>query len=260
MTITSADALASTVVDRADFLEVVADRSPIAVSDLADELGTSVSTVNRVVSSFSREQLVERTDGAVSITPCGEVVLDAVDQLVETIEITRTLHPVMLSLADAPIEYDREWFLEATVTTSTPKHPYAPLDRYSELFANASHKRLVGDQFVVPEYGIDTALRAMESGVMCSCVWSEDALARMADEYPEVIDWSADQDNLEAVTSEAVPFDLAILDEHLLVYGFDENGIMSVLVDTDDPAAVEWGIAVFEACFDSGELVELEPT
>ncbi len=257
MTNMFAGKLACEVVDRKDFLTVLADRSPIAATDLADELETSVSTVNRVVGSFSRERLVDRTDDGIVITPCGEFVLDTVDQLVDTIEITRTLHPVITSLANAPIEYDREWFSEATITTATPKHPYAPLDRYSELFASAEHKRLIGDQFVVPEYGIDAAMQAMEDGVMCSCVWSEHALERMAEEYPEVIDWSADQDSLEGVISETVPFDLAILDDYLLVYGFDKNGIMSVLADTDDPAAVEWGIAVFEACFDSGELIEL---
>ncbi|WP_276256767.1 helix-turn-helix transcriptional regulator [Halomontanus rarus] len=257
MTITSANDLACEVVDRTDLLEVLADRSPIDATDLADELGSSVSTVNRVVGSFSRERLVERTDDGIVLTPCGEVVLDAIDQLVGTIEITRTLHPVMTSLANAPIEYDREWFLEATVTTSTPKHPSASLNRYSELFANAEHKRLIGDQFVVPEYGIDAAMQAMEDGVKCSCVWSEYAFEQMVEEYPAMIDWSADQNNLEAVISETVPFDLAILDDHLLVYGFDENGIMSVLADTDNAAAVEWGTAVFERCFNSGELVDI---
>lgn len=257
MTISSPNDLACELVDREALLEAIADRPPTAANELADELGTSVSTINRVVGSFSRDRLVERSTDGISLTPSGAILLESVHGFVDTVETTRTLHPVLTSLANAPIEYEFEWFLEATVTTSTPKHPYAPLNRYSELFATAEHKRLIGDQFVVPKHGVTAAMQAMDDGVMCSCVWSERAMARLAEEYPEVVDWSAGKDDLETAISESVPFDLAILDDHLLVYGFDENGIMTVLADTDDPAAVDWGTALFDECFEAGTTVEL---
>lgn len=253
----STDDVAREVVERADILETIADRSPVAASELADENGSSVSTINRVVASLSRESVVERTDEGIEITPSGAALLDTVDQFVDAVGTIRTLEPVLASLENAPLPFEFEWFLEATVATSTPKRPSAPLDRYSELFASAERKRLIGDQFVVPEYGIDAAIRAFEDGTICSCVWSEEALGRMAEEYPDMVEWSAGRDDLEAAISETVPFDLAILDDRLLVYGFDEKRIMSVLADTDDPDAVDWGISVFEACFEAGELVEL---
>ncbi|MEY7849021.1 helix-turn-helix transcriptional regulator [Natrarchaeobius sp. A-rgal3] len=248
--------LACEAINRKELLETVVARSPIATRDLAEEIGTSVSTVNRIVSSFSSAHLVDRTDDGIVASEAGEVVLEELSAFTETIERAQSLQPVFASLAAAPVEFDRKWFLEATVTTSSPKRPYGPLTRYSELFAGAEHKRLLGDQFVVPEYGVDAAMEAMETGIACSCVWSERALERMTDQYPDVVDWSAGRDDLEAAISETVPFDLALFDDHLLVYGFDENGVMSVLADTDDPAAVEWGLSVFETCFDQGERLE----
>ncbi|WP_255191952.1 helix-turn-helix transcriptional regulator [Natronobeatus ordinarius] len=253
----SADDVAREVVERVGLLETIADRSPVTARELAEEHGASVSTINRIVASLSGEHIVERTPDGVAITPSGAALLDTADQFVDAVGTIRTLQPVLASLENAPIPFELEWFLEATVSTSTPKHPYAPLTRYSELFASVERKRLIGNQFVIPEYGVEAAMQAFEKGTICSCVWSERALERMAEEYPDMVEWSAGRDDIEAAISETVPFDLAILDDRLLVYGFDEKGIMSVLVDTDDPAAVDWGLSVFEACFEAGELVEL---
>lgn len=253
----STSVLARELLERERLLETVSAQSPVATNRLADELGTSVSTVNRVVNTFASEGMLERTDDGIVATPTGDALVAETEAFLETVERARSVQPVLSSLADAPAAFDPEWILDANITTVTPKHPNAPLRRYSELFSEADRKRLLGDRFVVPEFGVETAMQAMSEGFECSCVWSEEAIERMVRQYPSVIEWSADQENLEAVVAERVSFDLALFDEHLLVYGFDTNGIMSVLADTEDSAAVEWGTAVFERCFEEGRPVTL---
>ena len=246
------------LVTRVALLEHVTENAPVSGSDLADDVGTSVSTVNRVVSSFVDRGMLERAEEGVVLTPYGEVLAEETRRFVQSVEAVQTLQPLLPRLVDASVPFELEWFVDAAVTRATPDDPYAPLRRYSELFTDSEQKRLVGDQFVVPEQGVKAASDALSETVNCTCVWSEQALERLLERYPGLVEWSADQENLTVLVTERVPFDLALFDERLLVYGFDDRtGVMSLIVDTDNSDAVEWGGAVFEECSSAGEHVDL---
>lgn len=254
------DRFARELVSRLELLEVVAADAPVSSAELADGTGASVSTVNRVVASFAREGTLERTDEGIVLTAYGEALARETRRFTRSVETARTLRPLLDVLSASPFEVDLTWFVDATVTESTPSNPYRPLVRYSELFSAADRKRLVGDRFVVPEQGVEAAAAAIDDGTRCTCVWSERALDRLFEHVPELVEWSAGRQNLTALVAETVPFDFALFDDRLLVYGFDdETGVVSVVVDTDDPDAVEWGTAVFEACREDADALAIEP-
>lgn len=252
-------ALAGEVIERLAFLEAIDDDPPAPAGAVADRVDASVSTVNRVVSRFAEAGLARRTDDGIELTAAGSLALAEARRFTDAVDRTGQLQAVLESIDAAPVTSDLGWVLKATVTVAAPTHPYAPLQRYSELFAGAERKRLLGDRFVVPERGVEAAMEAMEAGTHCTCVWSDRAFERMAEAYPELVDWSAGRDDLEAAVAESVPLDMAIFDDHLLVYAFDDGGIMTAIVDTDDPDVLEWGEAVFEACLEGGEELALDP-
>jgi len=247
--------LAAEVCTRRELLEAISDTQPVPATELEGAVDSSVSTINRVVSGFERESLLERTSEGIVMTEAGALLRSETERFIETVDTASDLQPLLTTLTDAPLEFDTDWIFESTVTRATPTNPYAPLLRYSELFAGAEEKRLVGDQFVVPKQGVETAMEEIGESVHCTCVWSPEAVDRMAEQFPDMMAWSAQRENLTARVAADVALDLALFDDHLLVYGFDDSGIISVLVDTDTPAALEWGDAVFETLFEEAEVV-----
>ncbi len=249
--------LAAEVCTRRMLLAAISDTQPVPATELERAVESSVSTINRVVSGLERENLLRRTGDGIVMTEAGALLFSETERFIETVEMASALQPLLTALQDAPLEFDTDWISESTVTRATPTDPYAPLSRYSELFTEAGEKRLVGDRFVVPKQGVEAAMREIDESVHCTCVWSPDAVDRMAEQFPEMIEWSAGRENLTARIADGVALDLALFDDHLLVYGFDDTGIISVLVDTDTTAAVEWGDAVFETLFKEAETVPI---
>ncbi len=253
----TAETLAAEVCIRRTLLETIAKTQPVPATELERSVDSSVSTINRVVSQFERENFLERTGDGIVMTDAGSLLLSETARFIETVDTTRHLQPLLTSFTDAPLEFDTDWIHESTVTRATPNNPYAPLSRYSELFAEADEKRLIGDQFVVPKQGVEAAMSEIDESTHCTCVWSAEAVERMTEQFPDMIAWSTQRENLTARVTEDVGLDLALFDDHLLVYGFDDTGILSVLVDTDNTAAVEWGDAVFETVFEEAELAPI---
>lgn len=249
--------IAAEVCTRRALLEAISDAQPVPATDLERTVDSSVSTINRVVSRFEGEGLLRRTADGIVMTEAGTLLHSETERFIETVDAASDLQPLLSALSNAPLAFDTDWIFESTVTRATPTDPYAPLSRYSELFAGADEKRLVGDQFVVPKRGVEAAMREIGESVHCTCVWSSAALDRMAEQYPDVMEWSAERENLTARVAESVSLDLALFDDHLLVYGFDDTGIISVLVDTDTTAAVEWGDSVFETLFEAAETAPI---
>ncbi|WP_254863476.1 helix-turn-helix transcriptional regulator [Halovivax gelatinilyticus] len=249
--------LAAEVCTRRGLLEAISETQPVPATELERAVDSSVSTINRVVSQFERENLLERTDDGIVMTRAGTVLFSETERFIETVDTASDLQPLLSALSDAPVDFDTDWIFESTVTRATPNDPYAPLSRYSELFVGADEKRLVGDRFVVPQQGVEAAMREIGESVHCTCVWSPDAVDRMAEQFPDMMEWSAKRENLTARVAETVSLDLALFDDRLLAYGFDQTGIISILVDTDTTAAVEWGDAVFETLFEEGEMVPI---
>lgn len=253
----SPEKLAADSITRRLLLETIAAKGPAPATVLEGDVDLSVSTINRVVNRFERENLLERTSEGIVLTAAGEVLLSEIERFVGVVETTRHLEPLLTALTHAPIEFESDWIHLTNVTRATPSNPYAPLSRYSELFSEATEKRLVGDQFVIPEQGVKTAMREIGESVHCACVWSEQAVDRMAEQFPDMIEWSLDRENLTARVAESVSLDLALFDNHLLVYGFDERNVITVLIDSDNPEIVQWGETVFEALFEQAESVSI---
>lgn len=250
--------LARELIAREAFLDEIAASEPVRTASLAETLDTSVSTVNRVVGTFVEAGALERTRSGIKLTATGRALARETARYARSVEAVRSLGPILESLTDSPVEYELDWFLEATVTEATPTDPYAPLIRYSELFTCAERKYIVGDRLVVPAAGREAASAAIDEGVSCVCIWSEQALERIVDQYPELVDWSAGRENLTVKTAERVPFDFAVFDDRLLVYGFDDDtGAMSVLVDTAESDVVEWALTVFEHCRRESDATEV---
>lgn len=238
--------LGAELITRERLLRQVAVEEPVDSNALARNLTVSVSTVNRVVSQFVRAGLLRRTDEGITLTDAGAVLTAEVTAFIKTVETTQALEPLLGPLRSVSPPPEIRWFNDANLVTATPTNPYAPLSRYSELFAEADRKYLVGDRFVVPQQGIDAACRAIEHGVECTCIWSSDTLAGMAERHPELMEWSTGRDELTGMVAQSVPLDFALFDDRLVVYGFaEETGVLSVLADTNQPDAVEWGRQLF---------------
>lgn len=252
----TSDDLASELVRRRQFLTAIAEHQPVSSRAVAGALDTSVSTVNRVVSSFERTGILRRTEAGITLTHTGQLLHNRTHDVVATVEVATDMRRIVEAVGQSPYTIEIDWFRGGSVSHATPTDPYRPLVRYSELFTRASRKRIVGDRFVVPQQGIVAACRSIEEGLDCTCVWSETALERMRAQHPELVDWSGGRENLTAFVASRAPFDFAIFDDRLLLYTFEpDRGTMDVLADTTDPAALEWGRDVFTACRRAAEPI-----
>jgi predicted transcriptional regulator len=249
--------LARDLVSRGDLLEVVVREAPVSTGALAGGLDASVSTVNRIVKGFVDAVVLERTDAGIVLTGYGEVVVAETLQFTRSIDTAEALHAPLDMLAETPVDFDIEWFADATISQATPTDPCAPLARCDELFTGIDRMRSVTDQLLVPTEVIQATESTIDDGLDAAGVLSESALTLLEARFPSILEQSTELENLTLWVAETVPFDLGLFDDHLLVLTTDDqSGVLSVLVDTDHPDAVAWGAAVFEACHADAKPVE----
>jgi predicted transcriptional regulator len=74
--------------------------------------------------------------------------------------------------------------------------------------------------------------------------------------YPDAIEPLLESGQLTLSTHGALPFGLAIFDDRIGLGGYDpDSGLLSAFVDTDDPGARAWALALFDRYEGSAEPV-----
>lgn len=248
-----------------ELLEIAVKRKPVLRAlasephhrrELQERLGLSKTTCHRIVRTFDEHGLLRRTDRGYELTRFGEIVAERVDRFDSTIRTAHRIEPLLRAFEAADLDVDVELFTDATVTKPEPGDPYPFVDRSMELFRQSDTIRVIDrNQFIPPLYVEEALEIAIDTGMRGEFVVPKSIALETITGLPDLQQEVANGDaSGKWFVYEDVPFGMALYDDHLDLRAYDdETGRPLLLVDTDDPAALEWAEDVYERYRDRAE-------
>jgi len=237
---------------RAPLLSAARDRA-VDRSTLTDELDISRATAYRWTSALADDDLLERTRNGYRTTPAGAAVSDAADRFERTLSAIDRLRPLLEHVSAPEFTRNVDRFADATLAVATPQNPNEPLELWLDHFSSFDSSRgmiVAGCPPEITRLGIEH----VESGADFEVICTPQAFAA---------DQSGDSESANAIVTAAstslythpeVPFSMAIVDETVLVVGFDaETSLPVAAAATDDADAREWAEDLYRRYKREGE-------
>lgn len=241
--------LLATAVKRKGALAALA-REPHHRGELETELDVSKTTCHRIIRTFDDQELLRRTDSGYTLNALGQLVYELVDEFDSGVRLAYRLQPLVTKLTAANIEFELEYFRDATITEPEPGNPYPFADRTLELFRQSETIRVVDCNPLIPPVYVERMLdMALETGMKGEFVVTEEiALGNMtqfADRQRQVAE--SEDATGKYLVHDAITFGMALYDSHvdLRIYD-DETGTPRLYVDTDNSTAIGWAESVYD--------------
>lgn len=244
--------------NRVRILETLATAS-YARRDLAEETGTSRTTLGRILGEFEERGWAERTtDGTYAATRRGKHVAAEFGPLAAAFRTIRDLGEAVACLPVEELSIGLQHFSDATVRRPSPNEPLEPGRYLVELLADASSLHTL--TFLSPPHGVG---EAMADGVHSGRLAVEHVLAgglvdhlRNQPEGPprwrEYVEAGANVYRYEG----HIPCNLFVVDERVLV--FSDRPDVPQAIETDDETVHDWAVDLVEEYRDDAEPVEAE--
>jgi predicted transcriptional regulator len=219
-------------------------RTPLDRRDLEAALDISRATSHRFTRWLEDAGYAERVDGVSHLTGEGEVVAEAIERFERTLRTADRLAPLLAVICDDHRDFVVEPFEDATVTVATPSDPYAPVTRFLTLLHNCDRFRGFNTTHMVPP-GLADIYGDPFADCEVELIYLPDVVETLRDS--ERFQRALEGDHLQLRTRDALPYGLAVFDDHVGLGGYDEEtGTMRVFVDTDTPLARAWAERVYE--------------
>lgn len=231
-------------VRRADALDALA-AEPLTKRELADTLAVSRPTAHRILAGFDELEVVRSGQDGYELTRFGHIVCDAVEDYRDRIQTAVLLRPLINDLPDE-IEFDYKLFADSVITEATYDDPFRPMNRFIELFEDATQIKGFNRSFLEPMY-IELAHERIEAGLESNIIYDPKVIELALEEYPNLAASALERENVEASVHDDLPIAMAIFEDRIGIGIHTESmGAPIAWVDTDDPDAIAWGEQLFE--------------
>jgi predicted transcriptional regulator len=234
---------------RTAVLDALAER-PRDRNDLRAATGASSPTIGRVLADFEDRQWVVRNGATYELTPLGEFVAEQFGQLRAAMETEQTLRDVWRWLPREMAGFSIDLFADAVVSYPGPGYPYEPVRRVTQLIEETTVMRGFGTT-VFKSINNETVCDAVIEGMEYEYVYSPAVLEATVAWNPERVAQAAARENCTILLHDDLPDEkrcgLGIFDDRIGICCHDpESGLLEAVIDTDNPAAREWAVSVFE--------------
>lgn len=230
--------------NRCDVLQALA-ADPRSRRELVEVTDASRPTVGRILGDFERRNWVERTERQYKLTALGRLVMQAVTDVLTVMETEQKLRTAVQWIPTDRIDVDLELFADANVSTPEPGSSHQPINRFIELVEDASSARGFGIAILAP-MSAERLFRRASAGMDTEIIYPSAVLKDNLLSTPEAAKDAIKRGHLTPMVHESLPCGLYIFDDHVILGGYNrESGVLRVVVDTDDPEAVEWADAVY---------------
>lgn len=98
--------------------------------ELEQRLEISRATSHRYTNALGEKGLIEKSDGAFTLTELGETMTEIVGEFKRKTRMALILAPALEALPDTAPAIDTAAFTDATVTTAGPGNPYRGVNRF----------------------------------------------------------------------------------------------------------------------------------
>lgn len=221
---------------------------PRSRSELCELVDVSASTMRRTLGAFERRQWVSKEGYRYRATRLGQVVADAMDQLLSSIETERTMRDVAAYLPEAIVEAPVDTWASMTVTVAEPAAPYRPINRFSSLLAASDGLRFVRPAVAMMEPCFDLLQGRVDDGMEVVLIGQPQSHDYFRATYPSRSEAMLEQENITVLEHDDLPSTgVGLLDDCVVISCCDpDRGTVHAVVDTAEPSVIEWARALIE--------------
>ncbi|MFB6122376.1 MAG: helix-turn-helix transcriptional regulator [Haloferacaceae archaeon] len=217
---------------------------PLTRRDLEDEMSVSRRTLTRTLGELEDRNWVRRTDEGYDATALGVVVLDALEDALDSAALATRFAPLLGNIPGDALDLNVAALADATLVSPTEGNPYAAIHRLHELRADAAYVRELAPTLcvdgieqlterVVSETDPPDVEAVVESATLESVASSPDVAADLETFV------SAETCDARVCDAE-IPYVLAVFDETAVVCALDDEGIPVALAETTNPDVRDW--------------------
>ena len=233
---------------RVEVLRTLAS-GPRTRPDLNEETGISQPTLGRVLGDFEDRSWVERDGREYELTSFGELVYEAFEDLLDTVETVQELGDLNELLPTGEMEFDLRELGDATVITPAAGDAFRHVTRIEELFYGADHVRLLSPT-IAPGSTEDRRVRLAEflesdrvnEGIVSTHALEQEPL--FDPENEELLGSIREALELERtrfyVYDGAIPLMLMIADGTAVLAPTDDRGLPAAVIETENGTVRAW--------------------
>lgn len=232
---------------RVTALDALAER-PRSRSDLRATTGVSSSTIGRTLREFENRRWIDRNGHRYEATQLGAFVASSMRELIERIETERKLREVWRLLPTEARGFIVEMGSDAVVTVAEAGDPYRPVNRFVSLLRETERFRFVGFDLALLDPCRDELCERIIDGMRTEIIDPPNVARYVLTTYPELSAETLASGNLTVRLHESLPgYGICLFDDRTAISGYNPDGTVRVVVDTDSPEIREWAESTYES-------------
>lgn len=232
--------------NRMQLLAELRDGEPRHRDALREASDVSRTTLTRNLESLEEQGWIRSDGRTYRITPCGELVAEAVLDLLQTTNVAMTLQDALRWIPVDDLDLDLWHLRDAEVLVPEPGDPYAMVNRHVRTIREMEAAR--GVLRVTGLHANEAAREAVvDRGGAAELVVTADVAETLTTkpEYASLVEEMRATGRFDVyVVDEEPPFTLAIIDGTVQLLA-DEGGEPRALVESGSPAVRDWAEDVY---------------
>lgn len=243
---------------RVQILELLRDEGELSRSELNEQFDVSRVTIQRNVETLEQRDWIENSHPTYTITPLGELVIEELSSLTESVEMMQKLRPVLKWVPRDSFDLDPHLLADATVIEADHTNPTDWVHHHIDRIRSASDARAL-----LPGTGTEAweaAVESSDAGEFTATIIVTPSVAetlRNDPVYADKIEILFERDVLELYVYDGpIPYHLSRLDQFVQLVVTDDEGIPRALVETGSDRVGEWADTKFESYRAQAETLE----
>lgn len=214
---------------------------PRRPAELTAEVDATRTTVQRILAGFRERDWVVKRDAAYRVTPTGERVHDAYEELLSEIERAGRYGQFAANLERVDAEFPAAALDSGELTVAADRNPLAVVNRLTELLREGGDADIRAASPVVIRQFNEAAADAMETGASIELVIDGDVLETSLAEFGSATDRALTEKSATVyVSPEPIEYGLFRYDDVACVTAYDDRNNPRCVLESRDSAVIDW--------------------
>ena len=223
-------------------------RRPAALTDAVDATRT---TVQRILGGFRERDWVVKREAAYHVTPTGERVYNAYEDLLDEVELAERYGRFAAELERVDAGFPAEAIGAGELTVATDQNPLAVVDRLTELLHEGIGAEIRAVSPVVVNQFNRAAAAALDDGSAVELVIDRDVVEASVTDFEPATDRALDDERATVyVSPEPIEYGLLECDGVACVTAYDRQNNPRCVLESTDPVVTEWVADRFDSLVD----------
>lgn len=243
---------------RVQILELLCEKGALTKSELNERFDVSRVTIQRNLEALEGRDWIDNSHPTYAITPLGELVIEEVAPLTDSMAIMRKLQPFLKWMPRNSFDLDPRELADATIIAVDEKNPTDWVHHHTDRIRSSTNS-----WGLLPGTGIEAWNAAVDSsadgGFSAELIVDPKVAETLRSDplYVDKVETLLERDALDLYTYDgSIPYHIGRFDQYIQIVVADDEGIPRALVETNSDTVREWGESEFESYREQAEPLE----